>query len=797
MFDELRQDLRYGARALRKAPAFTLTALLTLALGIGANAAIFSVVRTVLLDPLPFRDAGGLVRVYHANLSSGLARGAVSEPDFVDWTRSSRVAERMGGFLYADGLTGIDLTGTGNPERLSSTLVTDGFFETLGAPPLIGRTLGADDQVPGRNRVVVISHGLWTRRFGADPGIVGRAVTLNKEPFEIVGVMPAPFTYPAGRTIDIWIPLSYFGPDQIGRVRAARFLAVIARLKPGVTERQLRDELSAIAERSARDYPENAGWTSVTTAPIEDTIVGEMRKPLVVLMAAVAMLLLIACVNIAGLLLARASIRETELAVRAALGAGRGRIVRQLVTENLTLALLGGALGVVLAVAAVRAFAAWGAMDLPRPGAIRMDGWVLGFAGALAVVSGLIFGVVPAIKSSTSLEQSLRAGARASIGGAGQRLRSTLVVVEVGLAVVLVVGATLTAKSLVRLLAVDPGFRSSNALVVTMSVPSLEKYTTTLDAIGRIPGVEAAGSIRDLPLRGNGELIRPGIAGRPTPPGGGPMIQRHHISTGYFSAMGIPLRSGRAFELTDRAGSPPVVIINEEFARRTWPGEDAVGKALSFGRTDVPVIGVVANVRQGGLAEAVEPAMYIPVLQQFRSRMTIVVRTAGDPLRLTDAVRRVIWSVNPDQTITDVTTLDAVLGRSVARPRLLAWLLGAFGSIGLTLGALGIFGVLAFAVAQRRREIGVRVALGASPHAVLRLILRQGMVLAVAGTMIGVAAAAILTRWMQSVLFGIEPSDPWTFVQVVAVLLGAATLASWLPARRALAIDPITALRCD
>ena len=797
MFDELRQDLRYGARALRKAPAFTLTALLTLALGIGANAAIFSVVRTVLLDPLPFRDAGGLVRVYHANLSSGLARGAVSEPDFVDWTRSSRVAERMGGFLYADGLTGIDLTGTGNPERLSSTLVTDGFFETLGAPPLIGRTLGADDQVPGRNRVVVISHGLWTRRFGADPGIVGRAVTLNKEPFEIVGVMPAPFTYPAGRTIDIWIPLSYFGPDQIGRVRAARFLAVIARLKPGVTERQLRDELSAIAERSARDYSENAGWTSVTTAPIEDTIVGEMRKPLVVLMAAVAMLLLIACVNIAGLLLARASTRETELAVRAALGAGRGRIVRQLVTENLTLALLGGALGVVLAVAAVRAFAAWGAMDLPRPGAIRMDGWVLGFAGALAVVSGLIFGVVPAIKSSTSLEQSLRAGARASIGGAGQRLRSTLVVVEVGLAVVLVVGATLTAKSLVRLLAVDPGFRSSNALVVTMSVPSLEKYTTTLDAIGRIPGVEAAGSIRDLPLRGNGELIRPGIAGRPTPPGGGPMIQRHHISTGYFSAMGIPLRSGRAFELTDRAGSPPVVIINEEFARRTWPGEDAVGKALSFGRTDVPVIGVVANVRQGGLAEAVEPAMYIPVLQQFRSRMTIVVRTAGDPLRLTDAVRRVIWSVNPDQTITDVTTLDAVLGRSVARPRLLAWLLGAFGSIGLTLGALGIFGVLAFAVAQRRREIGVRVALGASPHAVLRLILRQGMVLAVAGTMIGVAAAAILTRWMQSVLFGIEPSDPWTFVQVVAVLLGAATLASWLPARRALAIDPITALRCD
>jgi predicted permease len=797
MLDELRQDLRYAVRALLSSPAFTLTALFTLALGIGANAAIFSAIRTVLLEPLPFAAPDRIVRAWHANPSNGVARGTVSEPDFLDWKRISQTIDTMGGFWFVDGMSGIDLTGTGNPERLSSTLVTDGFFETLGALPLFGRTLIADDQIAGRNRVVVISHGLWTRRFAADPAIVGRSITLNKEPFEVVGVMPAEFTYPAGRRIDVWIPLSYFGPDQIGRVRAARFLAVIARLKPGVAEPQFRYELSALAERLSREYAENAGWRSVTTAPIGESIVGEVRRPLMVLMTAVGLLLLMACVNIAGLLLARASGRRAELAVRAALGAGRARIARQLTTESLTLALAGGALGIALGLAAVRAFAAWGGAELPRPAALRIDGVVLAFTAGLSIISGLGFGLVPAVKASTNLEHALRAGSRGAVGGAAQRLRSALVVVEVALAVVLVAGAALAAKSLVRLLAVDPGFRPANALVVTISVPSVQHYTAILDGIRGIPGVEAAGSIRDLPLQANGETVRPGIAGRPTPPGGDPLVQWHHVSTDYFKAMGIPLRAGRAFELTDRRGSQFVVMINEEFARRAWPGEDAVGKALRFGQTEIPVIGVVANVRQGGLSEPVEPAVYLHALQQFRSRMTIVIRTAGDPLRLADAVRREIWSKNPDQTITAVTTLDDVLGESVARPRLLAWLLGAFGTIGLTLGALGIFGVLAFAVSQRRREIGVRVALGASPRAVLRLIVMQGMLLALSGVGVGLVGAAVLTRSMESVLFGIEPADPVTFAEVVAVLLGAAALASWLPARRAVAIDPVTALRSD
>jgi putative ABC transport system permease protein len=797
MLDDLRQDLKYAVRALLSSPAFTLTALFTLALGIGANAAIFSAVRTILLEPLPFSEPNRIVRAWHANPSNGVARGTVSEPDFLDWKRRSQTIDTMGGFWFVDGMSGIDLTGTGNPERLSSTLVTDGFFETLGARPLFGRTLIADDQAAGRNRVVVLSHGLWTRRFASDPSIVGRSITLNKDPFEVVGVMPAEFTYPAGRRIDVWIPLSYFGPDQIGRVRAARFLAVIARLKPGVTEQQFRNELSAIAERLSLEYAENAGWTAVTTAPIDESIVGDVRRPLMVLMAAVSLLLLMACVNIAGLLLARASGRQAELAVRAALGAGRARIARQLATESLTLALAGGAVGIAFGLIAVRAFAAWGGAELPRPAALRIDGVVLAFTAGLSIISGLAFGLFPAVKASTSPEHALRAGSRGAVGGTGQRLRSVLVVVEVGLAVVLVAGAALAAKSLVRLLAVDPGFRPANALVVTISVPSVQHYTAVLDGIRGIPGVEAAGSIRDLPLQAKGETVRPDIAGRPTPAGGSPLVQWHHVSTDYFKAMGIPLRAGRAFELTDRRGSQFVVMINEEFARRTWPGEDAVGKALRFGQTEIPVIGVVANVRQGGLSEPVEPAVYLHALQQFRSRMTIVIRTAGNPLRFADTVRREIWSKNPDQTITTVTTLDDVLGGSVARPRLLAWLLGAFGTIGLTLGALGIFGVLAFAVSQRRREIGLRMALGASPRAVLRLIVMQGMLLASIGVVIGVVGAAVLTRSMESVLFGIEPADPLTFAEVVAVLLGTAALASWLPARRALAIDPVTALRSD
>ena len=471
-------------------------------------------------------------------------------------------------------------------------------------------------------------------------------------------------------------------------------------------------------------------------------------------------------------------------------------------------ALLGGLLGVGLAFVAVRALATAGARELPRAAEIGIDGTVLAFTFVVSLAAGLLFGLAPTLRGSSNLEGSLRAGARGSIGRPGQRLRSALVVAEVALAVILVIGAGLATKSFARLLSVDPGFEPSGALVATISVPerydsddtpdaSRAYYYRVLEAIRAVPGVRAAGSVRDLPLRGRGEMYRPDVPGQPTAPGEGPAIHVQHISTDYFKAMGTPVRAGRTFEMTDRQDAPPVIVINEEMARRLWPGENAIGKTIQLGQTDITVIGVVGNLRQGGLAEPVDPTMFLHVLQNFRSRMSIVVRVDGDPLAYATAVRQAIWSQDAAQTITSLTTLESVLGTAVSRPRLLAWLLALFGVIGLVLGAVGIFGVLAYAVNQRRQEIGVRVALGARPRTVLGLIIGQGLMLAAAGVVLGVAGAVLLTRWMQDVLFDIQPSDPATFAQVIVVLAAAALLASWLPARRALRIDPVTALRYD
>ena len=807
--EELRQDLRYAIRSLRAAPAFTAVALLTLALGIGANTAIFSVVRGVLLEPLPFAASDEIVRVYHARPADGIDRGAVSEPDFLDWQAESRRARSMGAFFFADGLVGMDLTGRGNPERLSAALVTDGFFQTLGTAPHLGRAFTPDEQVPGRDRAVVLSHGFWTRRFGADSALVGGTLILNDEPFLVVGVMPPAFTYPAAQQIDAWIPLSVFGPEQIGRARGVHFLSVIARRAPGVSDAELDAEISGIAARLSREYDDNPGWTDAATQRLRETMLGGARRPLVLLMAAVAMLLIIACANIANLMFARATVRQRELAVRAALGAGRGRIARQLLTESLTLAGLGGALGVILGIVGVRALVGLGASELPRASGIKVDGTVLAFTVLVSVTAGMLFGLAPSIRaSSAKLAGALRSGARGSVGSAGQRLRSGLVVLEVALAVVLVVGAGLATKSFARLISVDPGFVPQGALVVEMNVPDrfesrdarLLYYQQVLEGIRAVPGVQAAGSVRDLPLRGNGEGVRVGTAERPAAPGEGTRAQLHQISTDYFRALGAPLRAGRAFANTDHASAPPVVVVNEELARLLWPGQpvaDVVGRIIPLGPAELTVVGVVGNIHQHSLAEAPQPAMYLHALQNFRSRMSIVVRTSGDPLAHTENVKNAIWSLEPNQTITSTATLASVLGSEVARPRLLAWLLALFGFIGLTLGALGIFGVLAFAVNQRRQEIGVRVALGATPRTVLALVVGRGMLLALAGVAVGLAAAALATRSMQSVLYGIETSDPLTFLQVVLVLLAAALLASWIPARRALGIDPMTALRYD
>jgi predicted permease len=803
--DELVQDLRYAVRGLRRVPGFAAVAILTLALGIGANTAVFSVVRAVLLSRLPFAEPNRVARIWHANHATSMDRGVVSEPDFDDWRKQTKVAASMGGYFFADGLSGVDLTGDGNPERLSAALVSAGFFETLNPRPLIGRTLTAADQEPGRNRVVVLGHGLWTRRFNADTGIINRTVQLNATPFTVVGVMAPAFAYPAQNSLDAWIPLSFFGPNDIGRVRAARFMGVIARLRPGTTHEMLAADLRTIAARNASAFPENRGWDDVTVQPVHDSLMGDVRRPLIVLFAAVSLLLLITCVNLASLLLARASAREGELAVRAALGAGKGRIIRQLLTESVALSVLGGMAGIALAYGAVRALSASG-IEVAGLSAARIDAAMLLFATAVAIACGMLFGLLPALRAAGySLQHRLRSDARGSVGGRGKRLRLGLVIVEVALSVLLVVGAGLATKSFARLTAVDPGFDPRNALVAMMSVGQshegeerLTYYYRVLDAIAAVPGVQAVGSVRDLPTRGNGEMSPANGVGTPLRTEQRPTAQYHQVSTDYFKAMRVPLKEGRFFERTDRAPNPFVVVINEELGRRLWPGERSfAGKSLLFGTTAVPIIGVVGNIRQGGYAASVEPAVYLHALQNFRSRMSIVIRTQGDPLQPVAAVRRAIWSIDPAQTITRVASLEELVGRSVTRERALAWLLGLFGIIGLTLGALGIYGVQAFAVTQRTKEIGVRVALGASPASVLRMIVGQGIALAIAGILVGIVAARALSRSMQSVLFGIQPTDLITFVQVVGVLLAAAAVASWIPARRALRIDPITALRAD
>lgn len=802
--DELTKDLHYTVRSLRKSPGFALIVLLTLALGIGANTAIFSVVRAVLLEPLPFREPDRLVRVWHENKSKGVTYGAVSEPDFRDWRRESTVAASMGAFFYADGGSGLDYTGDGAPSRVSSALVAEGFFETLATAPILGRTINSDDQLEGRNRVAVLGYGAWKNRFAGDSSIIGRRIELNAESFTVVGVMPEHFSYPADGNLEVWIPLSYFGPDDIGRGRGATFQGVVARLKPGVTEHQLREELSGIAARLTREFPQNQGFESVTVMSIRESIVGNVTRPLTLLLGAVFLVLLITCANVAGLLLARATARHRELAVRAALGAGRSRITRQLLTESLVLALLGGALGTLLAFWAVRMVVANG-QSIPRIASLSIDGTVLAFTFGISILAGVLFGVAPALRATgKSLEHVMRAGGRGNVG-AGTRLRSGLVVMQVALAVVLVTVATLTTKSLARMLSVDLGFNPSNVLFVQMSIPdryeppegSRAYYARILDAIRATPGVKSAGSIRDLPTIGRGEVgpIRlPGNADSDNPIG-----QYHHVSRDFFTAMEIPLLKGRAFAEQDRWGTPVVVMINEELARRAFPGEDATTRAIQFtganGPVDIPIIGVVANIRQMGATSEPEPTVYLHANQVSRSRMSIVVRTNGNPLDQANAVRQAIWSVDDKQVIARVASMEQILGQSVSRPRLLASLFAMFGVLGLSLGALGVYGVLAFSVQMRQQELGVRMALGASPQSVQRMVIRQGLTLAGVGVVLGTLGALSAAGAVDALLFGIEAVDVSTLLQVIAAVILTAMLASWIPARRATAIDPMVALR--
>jgi len=816
---ELRQDLAYGLRGLWRAPTFTLTAILTIALGVGANTAIFSVVHGIVFKPLPFPRPEQLVRVWSANPGSNARQASVSAVDLDDWRAQRTQLADIGGWWFADGGSGVDLTGSGDPQRLSVAFVSPGFFPTLGVRPLLGRLPREDEMVRGGDdRVVVLSHGFWQRRFGADSSLVASAVTLNGEPYRVVGVMRPEMRFPSGR-VEAWIPYSTIPDQAIPRIRPVRVLDVVARVKEGVTLAQASQDMNAITARLAATYPEDANWSEATVMPLADAITGSVRRGLVALLGAVGFVLLMACVNVASLLLARSTIREREVALRLSLGATPGRLVRQMITESLLLSMIGGAVGVVGAAFGSRALLAMAAGQLPRASEVGLDGTVLLFALIASVATGLLFGVAPALRArGTDLQTSLREAGRGLVSGSGQRLRTGLVVAEVALAVILIVGAGLMTRSFLQLLRVDLGFRPERLLAVNFTINTTRHpgsayrqiYRDMIDRVRTVPGVVAAGAAKDVPFRGNGERV--GFTPEGTTLGAGeqaptgPLI---HVSDGYFATIGARIIDGREYNEQDgalRAATPgavpefsgtPTLIVNRALAERHFPGVSAVGKTLTFGRTPIPIIGVVENIRQTTIEEAVQPTVYINNMMNSRVRVTIVARTQGEPLAIATAVRDAIWSVDREQTITSISTFDQLVSEAVARPRLLTVLLGLFGTLGLVLGAVGLYGVLSYLVSSRQREIGVRIALGAPRSAVLGMVVRRGLMMAGIGTAIGVVAALLLTRYLRDVLFGVEPTDPLTYGLVVVSMLAVAGLASAVPARRAATVDPAIAFRSD
>jgi predicted permease len=672
--------------------------------------------------------------------------------------------------------------------------------------PLAGRVPRDDEMVRGANdKLVVLSYGFWQRQFGGARSVLGSKLLLGGDPYQVVGVMPPSFSFPSER-VEVFIPYSTIPDHAIPRLRAVRILDVVARLKAGATIEQARSEMTGITRRLADEYREDKNWDGATVTPLHDAIVGSVRTALLVLLGAVAFVLLMTCVNVASLLLARAGSRQQEVAIRAALGAGRGRLVRQLLTESIVLALAGGVLGLVIAWFGTRFLLVLSRGQLPRTVDVAMDGRVLVFSLALSLLTGLLFGLVPALRISASgLQGTLREGGRGLAGNVSQRLRNALVVAEIALAVVLVVGAGLMTRSFVRILDVDPGFRPERLLVVNFTMNTIRHehyqqfYRDVIDKVRTIPGVLSVGAAKDVPIRGTGERIGflpPGVVLRPGEDA--PTAQMLNISDGYFKTLGTPLVAGREFLPQERADTPWVAIVNQAFVKQYFPDRRAIGQSLQLGSPlRAEIIGVVGDIRQAAIDEPAKPTIYLYNMQNSRVRVNLVVRTAGEPLAMTRRVQDAIRSLDREQTITSVFTFDDVMSQAVARPRLLTVLLGLFGALGLLLGALGIYGVLAYLVSQRRREIGVRIALGAQGGDVLRLVVGRGVVLALVGVGIGIAGAFALTRFMQGVLYGVGTTDPLTFVVVSVGLLGVAVLASWLPAKRAAAVDPAVAIRYD
>ena len=803
--DSLLRDLRYALRTLRKTPGFTFFAVLTLALGVGAASTIFSVVDTVLLSPLPYRDPGSIVAVYEANARDGLTDFPVAPANFIDWQRDNRVFSAMGA-SRRNGSLNLTVKGA-DPERLLGAQVTAGYFTALGVAPQLGRAFTAEEDTPGGARVVVLSDALWRRRFSADPTIVGQTITLSNEPYTVVGVAPASMRLPSDQT-ELWLPMAFSAEEAANR--GGHSMNVVARLKPGVTLAQARTEMSAIAQRIATAYPADQTGFTTTVRSLSDDIVGDARTPLFVLAGAVGFVLLICCVNVANLMLARATGRQKEIAIRSAIGAGRKHIVRQLLAESLVLAVLGGATGLLLSTWGVELLVALGPRELPRLNELAVNGRVAAFAVAVSMLTGVVFGVAPALHASRAdLNETLKDGTKGSAGGpARARARQALLVAEVAISLTLLVGAGLMLKSMSRLRDVDPGFEAAGLLTGAIALPSSkydtpEKRIAFFDAVGErlraTPGVEDAAFASNLPLSGSVAMWGYWIEGK-TPRGDNsqvPVASVYSVMGDYFGTMEIPLRRGRLFTPQDRAGTPFVAIVNETLARQHFGGEDPIGKRIQFDPDSgdfYEIVGVVGDVRHRGVGEDAPPQLYTAYAQGAFGGLSAVLR-GHDATALTNALRREVRAVDADQPVARIRTMEQLIAEGIARPRFITLLLGTFAGVALVLAVVGIYGVVAYSVAQRTQEFGIRMALGADARRVLGEVVGQAARVTVIGVVIGVAAALLMSRVLTSLLFQVNATDPMTYGVIVAVLLTATVVASWVPARRATRVSPMAALR--
>jgi putative ABC transport system permease protein len=814
MLEAFLQDIRYGARVLLKHKGFTVVAVLTLALGIGANTAIFSVVNELLLRPLPYRNADQLVMVWEVT-SKGRGENPTSRTNFRTWREQSKSFESMAAFTDQR----LNLTGGGEPEEVAAQLATPELFHVLGIEPILGRGMTEEDARPGAPNVTVLSYGLWQRRFGSDPKIIDKPIMLNGSPFTVIGVMPANSQLyikkrsSTGRPADLWAVLDM--PTEGDAAIHGRFLSVVGRLKPGATLEQADAEIKTIEARLGEDDPSHSKGWSAQAIPLREQFVGNVRPALLILLGAVGFVLLIACANVANLLLSRAAAREKEIALRTALGASRMRVVRQLLTESVLLALAGGLLGLLFAWWGISALVMISPRDLINLQGVGINAAVLLWTLAITLVTGIIFGLAPALEATRlNLNDALKEGGKGA-GGQGsrsQRLRSILVIAEVALALVLLVSAGLLVKSFVRLQKIETGFDTENVLTMVLRLPAskykedsqmVAYFRQASERIGPLPGVRSVGIVNYLPLYGGpGTGTSFTIEGRPElPPEQRLSTEVRAVDHGYFNTMGIPVLRGRNFTDIEDREARHVVLISESLARKHFPGEDPIGKHIAVNIFDKPnpteIIGIVGDVKYGSLTDEAEPTAYFPHSELTYPFMTLVIRTNGDPAAMAPAVERELRMIDPDQPVSDVRTMNQVMADTRARARFNTLLLGLFAGLATLLAAVGIFGVMNYSVALRTREIGIRMALGAQPARVLMLILKQGLLLTLIGIGIGLAGALTLTRVMSSLLFGVEATDPVTLAAIALLLMIVSLIACYIPARRATHIDPMIALRYE